>query len=43
MKNLFAQRCFECSVDGNKKVVKNVQTKSDKAVKNEVFFSQRKL
>ena len=43
MKNLFTQRCFECSVEGKKKEVKNIDTKTNKAVKNEIFFSQRKL
>lgn len=43
MNNLFAQRCFECSIEGKKKEAKNIQTKSNKAVKNEIFFSQRKI
>jgi len=43
MKNLFTQRCFECSIEGKKKEVKNIETKANKVVKNEIFFSQRKL
>lgn len=43
MKNLFTQRCFECSVEGKKKEVKTIGAKSNKAVKNEIFFSQRKF
>lgn len=43
MKNLFTQRNFEGSILGKKKNVKNTEAKSTKAVKNEIFFSQRKL
>ncbi|MGB3368944.1 MAG: hypothetical protein WBA54_15710 [Acidaminobacteraceae bacterium] len=43
MKNLFTQRCFECSIEGKKKEIKNIETKPNKVIKNEIFFSQRKL